>query len=72
MKPLTARQLERFVLARGWTLASVAGSHHKYRKPGCRNIVIPFHGSSDLAPGLQQSIMREAGITRAEIERRTP
>ena len=70
MKPLTARQMERFVLARGWTLASVRGSHHKYTKPGCRNIVIPFHGAADLAPGLQQSIMREAGITRAEVENR--
>jgi len=70
MKPLTAKQLERFVLARGWTLASVVGSHHKYKKRGCPNIVIPFHGARDLAPGLQQSIMRVAGIPRSEIENR--
>jgi predicted RNA binding protein YcfA (HicA-like mRNA interferase family) len=28
----------------GWTLERIRGSHHTFKKPGSRNILIPVHG----------------------------
>lgn len=69
MKPLKPRELERMILARGWTFRRASGSHRQYARPGFANITIPFH-AGDLRPRTQESIMKAAGISRDEIENR--
>ena len=69
MKPLKPRELERIILARGWVLRRSSGSHRQYSREGWPNITIPFH-PGDLRQRTQESIMKQAGITRDEIENR--
>ena len=36
-------ELKKLLERNGWTLARINGSHHTFKKPGFRNIVIPVH-----------------------------
>jgi predicted RNA binding protein YcfA (HicA-like mRNA interferase family) len=52
----------------GWTLARISGSHHIFRHAATgRRTVVPVHGNQDLKPGTQRSIMRDAGLTDADV-----
>lgn len=52
----------------GWMLARISGSHRIYRYPDTgRKVVVPVHGNQDLKPGTQRSIVRDAGITEADL-----
>jgi predicted RNA binding protein YcfA (HicA-like mRNA interferase family) len=54
--------------AKGWTHARTHGSHHIYARPGSMiKIPVPVHGNRDLAPGTQRTIMRDAGLTDADL-----
>ena len=51
----------------GWSLKSVRGSHYKYKhplKPG--RVVVPFHGSKDVAIGTMKSILKAAKIVLSD------
>jgi predicted RNA binding protein YcfA (HicA-like mRNA interferase family) len=51
------------VEADGWELDRIAGSHRQFRhpsKPG--TVTIPGHLAQDLAPGIVNSIRRQAGL----------
>jgi len=69
MKPLKPRELERMILERGWVFIRSAGSHRQYARLGYANITIPFH-PGDLRQRTQETVMKQAGITRAEVENR--
>ena len=45
--------------AEGWTLVSVKGSHHKFRRDS-RIVIVP-HPKKDLPSGTARSIARMAG-----------
>ena len=54
--------MEKILLADGWTLKNQAGSHRHYvhpTKPG--KVTIPFH-CRDLPKGTEHSILKQAGI----------
>ena len=57
---------------RGWVEVSQRGSHRKFAFPGdpSKRAILPIHPGADLTVGVQMSIMRAAGITRAEVENR--
>jgi predicted RNA binding protein YcfA (HicA-like mRNA interferase family) len=68
MKPVSGRRMCKALEARGWTLARIEGSHHVYtRDDSPRNIPVPVHGNRDLKPGTQRAIMRQAGLTDADL-----
>ena len=53
----------------GWTLRATRGSHRQYkhpRKPG--RVTVPGHPGEDLSPGMIGSILKQAGLTRKELE----
>lgn len=53
---------------RGWTLARINGAHYLYRQATTgRRTVVPMHGHQELKPGTQRSIMRDAGLTDADL-----
>ena len=58
-----ARLLERS----GWILVHVEGSHHRYEKPGAARIIVPIHGNKSLRKGTQRGIMKDAGLTAADL-----
>ena len=41
--PVPFRKVRKLLTDAGWTLDTINGSHHKFKKAGCRNIVIPVH-----------------------------
>ena len=58
----------RILEARGWRLVRVAGAHHVYRHSTMeRRTVVPVHSNTDLKPKTQRSIMRDAGLTDADL-----
>lgn len=59
---MTAKEVEKMIVAAGWKLHSITGSHHHYKHPdkGGR-VTIPFHGG-DIPKGTLNSIMKQAGL----------
>ena len=56
------REIEKIILADGWIFKSAKGSHYQYihpTKPG--KVTIPCH-SSDIAPIIIKSILKQAGL----------
>jgi predicted RNA binding protein YcfA (HicA-like mRNA interferase family) len=56
------REIEKIILADGWTFKSAKGSHRQYvhpTKPG--KVTLPFH-SGDIAPIIVKSILKQAGL----------
>jgi predicted RNA binding protein YcfA (HicA-like mRNA interferase family) len=52
----------------GWVLVRVNGNHHAFQKPGNQNtIIVPVHGNSDLKPGTQRGIMKDAAILEDDL-----
>jgi predicted RNA binding protein YcfA (HicA-like mRNA interferase family) len=54
-----SRYIVRRLVAEGWALVSVKGSHHKFRKNGV-GLIVP-HPKKDLPLGTARSIARVAG-----------
>ena len=68
MKAVSGKHFCRLLEQRGWFLARINGSHHIYTKAGTVfRISVPVHGSRSLKIGLQQHIMRIAGIGDDEL-----
>lgn len=68
MKVISGKRMCRVLELRGWTLARIHGSHHVYRDSTTgRRTVVPVHGNDDLKPGTQRSIMRDAGLSDADL-----
>ncbi|MFI5935956.1 type II toxin-antitoxin system HicA family toxin [Actinoplanes sp. NPDC051494] len=62
--PLKVRQIIRLIEADGWEWVTTRGSHRQYKhptKPG--RVTIAGKPSKDLPPGLERSILRQAGLT---------
>ena len=68
MKTVSGKRMCRVLEGRGWLLVRISGSHHVYRNPATgRQTTVPVHGSADLKPGTQRSIMRDAGLTDDDL-----
>jgi predicted RNA binding protein YcfA (HicA-like mRNA interferase family) len=53
---------------RGWFMVRKRGSHRVYQKPGNpATVVVPVHGNTDLKPGTQRGIMKDAGLTEDDL-----
>jgi predicted RNA binding protein YcfA (HicA-like mRNA interferase family) len=61
--PVRVSELLRLLQQDGWHLVATRGSHRQFRhasKPG--RITVPGKPSDDLAPGTQNSILKQAGL----------
>ena len=68
MKSVPGGKLARAVEQRGWSLLRVNGSHHIYGKSGeTARLSIPVHGAKPLKIGLQQHLMKIAGLTEDDL-----
>ena len=61
---MTSADLIREMQRAGWQLDRVNGSHHIYKHPLRRGIVVVPHPKKDLGLGLVRAIRRQAGIER--------
>ncbi len=53
----------------GFDVVHIRGSHHYLRRPDHpRLVVVPVHGKRDLPAGTLRSILRQAELTREELQ----
>lgn len=68
MRPVSGKRMCKALESKDWIFARIEGSHHIYTQPGSRlSIAVPVHGNRDLAPGTQRKIMRQGGLTDADL-----
>jgi predicted RNA binding protein YcfA (HicA-like mRNA interferase family) len=68
LKPVSGKRMCKVLESRGWELAGISGSHHIYRHPeSAHRTTVPVHGNDDLKPRTQRSIVRDAGLTDADL-----
>lgn len=68
MKGVSGKRLVAIARKRGWFFVKQEGSHAKLRNPVTGvGVIIPIHGNRDLCPGTQRKIMRDLGLTDADI-----
>lgn len=66
MKVVSGRELVRILKARGWGVDRIRGSHYALSRE-TRKVVVPVHGNRDLRIGLQARLMKDTGITEADL-----
>ncbi len=67
MKIVIGRELVRVLERKGWKLDRVNGSHHIYKvSGGFTTISVPIH-NKDLKAGTQRALMRQSGLTEADL-----
>jgi predicted RNA binding protein YcfA (HicA-like mRNA interferase family) len=60
---MKVREAIKLIEADGWRLDRTRGSHRQYKHPTKRGLVtIAGKESDDLAPGTQNSILKQAGL----------
>ena len=65
---LTARQIITVLEKAGFSLARQSGSHMIYRNAAGMRATVPFHASKILHPKVLKSILRDAGLTPADLK----
>ncbi|MES2769823.1 MAG: type II toxin-antitoxin system HicA family toxin [Bdellovibrionota bacterium] len=61
--PLSGKELVWLLLKNGWQFSRINGSHHILKKDGIA-ISIPVHGSKALGKGIEQKILKQAGLKK--------
>lgn len=60
--PMTSQEMMKYLKKNGFVIISQNGSHIKMRNfINGRTVIIPYH-SKDLKKGLEQAILRQAGL----------
>ena len=62
MRTMKSADLIREVMAVGWTLDRVRGSHHVFKHPVMPGHVVVPHPKKDLGKGLVAAIRKQAGL----------
>ena len=64
---MKVREIIAMLEADGWVLARTRGSHRQYKHPSKTGIVtLPGKPNDDLAPGTQNSVLKQAGLKSKE------
>lgn len=62
--PMTPREMVRLLEENGFVQVSSNGSHRKLRNQQTgKTVIVPYH-AKDLKKGLEQAILKQAGIQR--------
>lgn len=60
--PMTPKEMLKHLQENGFEIVSQNGSHVKLRNPQTgRTVIVPYH-SKDLKKGLEQAILKQAGL----------
>ncbi len=66
---LKAKEIIRFLEANGFFSISQSGSHLKMKNNHGAMVIVPTHSSKDMPKGTLLSILRQAGLTKEELQR---
>ena len=68
MKPISGKKFAKILERNGWQLLRIQGSHHIYGNAGIDiRLSVPVHKNQDLKLGLQNHLMKVAGLTEADL-----
>lgn len=69
MKRVSGKRMCKALERKGWLLKRINGSHHIYANSNYPDTIIPVpvHGNQTLKKGTQQGIMKDAGLTDADL-----
>jgi predicted RNA binding protein YcfA (HicA-like mRNA interferase family) len=67
VRPVSGKRFCKALERRAWVFEHIRGAHHKYRSPDGRTVSVPVHGDKDLKPGTQRALMRQTGLTDADL-----
>ena len=68
MKAVSGKSFCRLLEAKGWELKRIQGRHHIDARAGINaRISVPVHANKPLKAGLQNHLMKIAGIQEAEL-----
>jgi len=68
MRPVSGKRTCKALERKGWTWVRTNGSHHHYQHPDVPGTVpVPVHANRDMRPGTQRDVMRQAGLTDADL-----
>lgn len=60
--PMTSQEMIKFLKKNGFIIISQNGSHIKMRNPETgKTVIVPYH-SKDLKKGMEQAILKQAGL----------
>lgn len=60
--PMTSQEMLKFLKKNGFSVVSQNGSHVKLKNTETgRTVIVPYH-SKDLKKGLEQAILKQAGL----------
>ena len=60
------REIEKLLLADGWTFKNAKGSHYQYIHPTkLGKVTVPYH-PGDIAPIIVKAILKQAGLNKDE------
>lgn len=64
--PMTSKEMIKYLQQNGFIIVSQNGSHIKLRnRSSNRTVIVPYHSKS-LKKGLEQAILKQAGLTGKE------
>ena len=69
MPSATARQLQAVAARLGFQKTRTTGSHERWNHPDGRAVTIPIHGGREIGPPLLFKILRQLGVTVADLEK---
>ena len=68
MRHVSGKHMVKVLKSRGWVHVRTNGSHFHYEHTDFPGVIpVPVHGNRDLKPGTQKDIMRQAGLTHADL-----
>ena len=63
-KFMNFKKIEKIIIADGWVLVRVCGSHYQFKKSGVeKNVVIPNHGNKDISIGVLKNLEKTTGLS---------
>lgn len=58
------KRIERIILADGWVLVRICGSHYQFKKTGVeKTVVIPNHGNVDISISVLKNLEKNTGLS---------
>jgi predicted RNA binding protein YcfA (HicA-like mRNA interferase family) len=66
---VTGARLIKALQAAGFNQTSVRGSHHRLKHPDGRATTVPVHAGKDVPKGTLRAVLRDAGLSAAELRR---
>jgi predicted RNA binding protein YcfA (HicA-like mRNA interferase family) len=68
VKQVSGKRMCNILKKHGWVKDRVSGSHHIFTKRGNPNhLSVPVHGNKPLGKGFQLQLMKDAGLTAADL-----